>query len=102
MEQPTSKKLKFSELPEEKQKEINKLYGDLQLLVDFGNKANEKLFIFLFEEQLGKHLWYQFKKMNNLFTFINYLDVGNRSIILSNVYGHDRKFSPHPLYDNCY
>jgi hypothetical protein len=102
MGESASKPLEWEELPKEKKESIRDFYTELNKLIEFGNKANENVFIFLFEERLGKHLWYKFREMKDLFLFLNYLDVKNREIILTNIYGHKDSFSPNPLYANCY
>lgn len=101
METASEHPMKFASLPDEKRVSIATFYQDLKLLIEFGNKANERLFIYLYGEQMGKHLWVQFRKFDNLFLFINYLDIQNRDILLANIYGYDRKVSAHPLYSKC-
>jgi hypothetical protein len=101
METALEQPIRFADLPEEKRVSVATFYQNLKLLIEFSNKANEKLFIYLYGERLGKHLWIQFRKIDNLFTFLNYLDIENRDILLANVYGYDRKVSAHPLYSKC-
>lgn len=92
---------KWDELSEDKQKEIQKIYGDLTLLIEFSNKANQNLFIYLYGENLGLHLWNKFREFNNIITFFNYLDTDNRSVILANVYGQKDRWMANPIYAYC-
>lgn len=101
----TTKPLEWAKLSDDKKENVRNFYSNLQLLLDFDSKANEKLFIFLYEERLGKHLWAKFREMKNMILFLKYLDEQNRAILLSNIYGYDSrvlKSSGHPLYANCY
>ncbi len=102
MGETTSKPLIWADLPKEKKESIRDFYTDFSKLIEFGNKANEKLFIFLFDERLGKHLWTKFREMKDFFAFLNYLDVENRTVILTNIFGHKDAFEANPLYANCY
>lgn len=98
----TSTPLIWTELPKEKKEIISQFYGDLQALIEFNNKANQNIFVYLYGEQMGEHLWQQFRKIDNFLNFMKYLDEKNREVLLTNVYGWDKmKYSANPLYAHC-
>lgn len=96
----TSSRLTWERLSEAKQNKIRDFYIDLYKLVEFGNKANQNLFVYLYGQQMGEHLWLKFKEINNIFTFMNYMDIQNRSVILSNVLGYENNLENN-LYAHC-
>lgn len=98
----TSNPIKYSALSESKREEISSFYRELQKLIEFNNKANQKLFVYLYGEQKGEHLWLKFRELNNMFLFLKYLDHENQTILLANIYGYDKmSFSANPLYAHC-
>ena len=90
--------IKFASLSQDKQKNIRLIYSYMDLLREFSNKATVKLFIHLYGEQLGLHLWDKYIKIynQNIIEFLNYLDVENKSILYCNIFINE---SGKPLQD---
>lgn len=85
-----SKPLTWESLSSEKKKEISKIYGSLSKLTEFGNKANQNLFEYLYGKQTGEHLWLKFRSLNgNMLLFLSYLDTNNLQVLMTNIFGHD-------------
>jgi len=98
------KPVKWETLSEEKKKEIQNVYYYVEQLTIFSNKANQKLFVYLYGEQMGNHLWEKFRSFDgDMFKFIKYLDVENKTILMSNVFNFDERRSngANPLYNFC-
>lgn len=98
-----TKPKQWKDFSDEKKKEIQSIYSRIEELVKFSNKANHNLFVYLYGEQVGSHLWSKFREFDNIIKFFNYLDVENRTVILSNIYGGERyKWGEeNPLYAHC-
>lgn len=99
-----NKPIKWGSLSEEKKREIQNVYHYVEQLTNFSNKANQKLFVYLYGEQIGNHLWEKFLSFDgDMFKFIKYLDVENKTILMTNIFHFDerRSSSSHPLYAFC-
>lgn len=98
----TTQPLQWKSLPEDKQKEIVAIYRNIKLLTEFGNKANFKLFTYLFGEQMGKHFWEKFCHANrNITAFMGLIDSDYQAVILTNVFGQKDNRDANPLYAHC-
>lgn len=98
----TTKPLKWADLPNDKKEEIRDFYSDMKLLIEFGNKATGALFIYLYGEHLGTHLWEKFCRTDrNITKFIGLLDTENQATLLTNVLVYKNTIGAHPLYAHC-
>ena len=92
-------KLEFKNLSKEKQQELRKTYLIINKLVEFSNKANLNLFVFLYGNQIGTHLFSKFREFSDMLKFLNYLDIENRTILLTNIFGSEDEVNL--LFLNC-
>lgn len=97
--------IQWTELSDDKKKEIQKHFQTMKAIRVFSTKANEKLFIFLFGERMGKHYWVKFASdfKRDISAFISYIDDSNAAILFANIFSEEERFTwdSHPLYANC-
>lgn len=88
----------FKSLGDEERNSLRKVYSNIDKLWEFQCKANQKLMIYLFGEQLGKHYWDKFTRVHNsnILQFMKGMDSDQKSNMIANI------FLDETLYSNCY
>lgn len=97
------KPLNWKELPEDKQKELQTDFQRVKKLQEFSNKANQKLFVFLFGEHMGQHYWEKFvlTYKRDICAFIGYIDDEPASVLFTNIFYQKDPHRSNPLYAHC-
>lgn len=98
------KPLQWTELSDDKKKEMQKHFQTMKKINEFANKANENLMVFIFGERMGKHYWEQYtlKFNRNIAHFLNYIDDENAAILFTNIFSHNDSVNKNPLYAHCH
>lgn len=96
---------KIDSLSEEQIKEMQSAYQILKKVKEFEDKANLKLFKYLFEEDRAEHMFVEvFVKRcgRNGAKFMMSIDDKARIEVSLHVFGYDSKFGgSNPLYAHC-
>jgi hypothetical protein len=97
---------KFSDLNKEEQDKSREVFTIIEMLKEFNNHANPRLFEFLFGER-WEHLWEKFvnDSDHNLLDFFNRIDLNAKSTIITNLVKNQYWNKNYPdksqLYSQC-
>jgi len=81
----------------EEKKKLQGIYGNFEKLWEFECKVNERLMIYLFGENLGKHYWDKFIRENdrNIMKLMKSMDAEKKGDLVANIFLNET------LYANC-
>lgn len=92
----------LADLKDERKKELKNVFKDISKLIEFRNKVTPRLFVFMYGDRSGPHMWEKFiKHHRDMLSFIQDLDENNLIILLANVYVLKHPMDPNPLYAHC-